>query len=112
MNSPSADEQLASLLDELIAQSRGGRQPDLEAVVREHPALADELRALWATAMIADDLAEDLRETRETIARHERNLAKYESNEKAIIERFDSDIERFKILKGIQEPPKTASAGS
>ncbi len=62
--------------------------------------------------MIADDLAEDLRETRETIARHERNLAKYESNEKAIIERFNSDIERFKILKGIQEPPKTALAGS
>jgi hypothetical protein len=62
--------------------------------------------------MIAEELAEDLRETKETIARHERNLAKYESNEKAIIERFNSDIERFKTLKGIKDPPQTALAGS
>ena len=62
--------------------------------------------------MIADDLAEDLRETSDTISRHERNLAKYESDEKNIIERFNADIERFKILKGIQEPPQAALAGS
>jgi hypothetical protein len=62
--------------------------------------------------MIAEELSEELRETKETIARHERNLAKYESNEKAIIERFNSDIERFKILKGIKEPPQAALAGS
>jgi hypothetical protein len=62
--------------------------------------------------MIAEDLADDLRETRETISRHERNLAKYEADEKAIIERFNADIERFKILKGIEEPPQAALAGS
>jgi len=62
--------------------------------------------------MIAEDLADDLRETRDTISRHERNLAKYEADEKAIIDRFNADIERFKILKGIQEPPRAALAGS
>ena len=51
--------------------------------------------------MIDDGLAEDLRRTRDTISRHERNLMKYESDEKQIIERFDGDIARFKILKGL-----------
>lgn len=62
--------------------------------------------------LIAEDLADDLRETRDTISRHERNLAKYEADEQAIIERFNADIQRFKILKGIQEPPQAALAGS
>jgi len=51
--------------------------------------------------MIDDGLAEDLRRTKDTINRHERNLMKYESDEKLIIERFDGDIARFKILKGL-----------
>jgi len=51
--------------------------------------------------MIGDGLAEDLRKTKDTISRHERNLLKYESDEKQIIKRFDGDIARFKILKGI-----------
>ena len=53
--------------------------------------------------MISEDLAEDLRKTKETISRHERNLMKYENDERQIIERFDGDIARFKILKGIDE---------
>ena len=53
--------------------------------------------------MIAEDLAEDLRETRDTISRHERNLARYEADERSIIEQFNNDIARFKILKGINE---------
>ncbi|MBM81780.1 MAG: protein kinase [Planctomycetaceae bacterium] len=51
------DELLISLLDDLIQQSEHGKQPDLEAVCREHPDLAGELRQLWATAMIAEDFA-------------------------------------------------------
>jgi hypothetical protein len=54
--------------------------------------------------MIPDELAEDLRDTKDTIARHENNLKKYERNERQIIERFDKDISRFRILKGIDEP--------
>ena len=51
--------------------------------------------------MIDEGLAEDLRRTKDTINRHERNLMKYESDEEQINERFDGDIARFKILKGI-----------
>ena len=58
--------------------------------------------------MIDDNLAADLRRTKETIERHERNLEKYKLDEQEIIERFDGDIARFKTLKGI--PTKSASA--
>ena len=51
--------------------------------------------------MIDTDLAEDLRQTRDTIARHQRNLEKYQLDEEQIIARFDGDIARFKILKGL-----------
>jgi len=51
--------------------------------------------------MIDENLAENLRKTKDTITRHQRNLQKYENDEKQIIERFDGDIARFKILKGI-----------
>ena len=60
--------------------------------------------------MIPDDLAQDLRKTKETIARHERNLKKYEQDEQEIIKRFDEDIRRFKILKGIDDDPQTRLA--
>jgi len=49
------------------------------------------------------DLADDIRETKETISRHKRNLNKYQTDEKQIIARFDGDINRFRILKGIDE---------
>lgn len=51
--------------------------------------------------MIDESLAEDLRKTKDTISRHQRNLKKYETDEKQIIERFDGDIARFKLLKGL-----------
>ena len=60
--------------------------------------------------MIPDDLAQDLRKTKETIARHERNLEKYEQEEQRIIKQFDADIRRFKILKGIDDDPETKVA--
>jgi len=53
--------------------------------------------------MIDEGLAEDLRMTKDTITRHQRNLLKYESDEKRIVDRFDGDIARFKILKGLNE---------
>jgi eukaryotic-like serine/threonine-protein kinase len=48
---------LIRYLDEFSAQSRGGKTPDFEAVRKSHPELVDELRQLWATAMVAEDLA-------------------------------------------------------
>jgi len=51
--------------------------------------------------MIPDALAEDLRMTKKTIERHENNLKKFLAGEQQIIARFDGDITRFKLLKGI-----------
>jgi len=51
--------------------------------------------------MIDEGLAEDLRKTKDTIHRHQRNLKKYATDEEQIIARFDGDIARFKALKGL-----------
>lgn len=53
--------------------------------------------------MINDELAEDLRNTRDTIERHQANLEKFQKDEQDIMERFDVDISRFKTLKGISD---------
>lgn len=51
--------------------------------------------------MVDPDLAHDIRTTKETIARHRDNLKKFQADEQQIIARFEGDIDRFKILKGI-----------
>jgi len=51
--------------------------------------------------MIDPDLADEITRTRDTIARHEENLRKFETDEKNIVARFDGDIDRFKELKGL-----------
>ncbi|MDA1162252.1 MAG: serine/threonine-protein kinase [Planctomycetota bacterium] len=51
------DERLALLLERLASDSLNGRQPDLEAVVRENADLERELRELWATMILAEDFA-------------------------------------------------------
>lgn len=53
--------------------------------------------------MIPDPLANELRKTKDTIDRHERNLRKFQSDEQRIISRFAGDISRFKTLKGIDQ---------
>ncbi len=53
--------------------------------------------------MIPEELADDLRLTKDTIGRHERNLKKFQSDEEQIIARFAGDISRFKILKGLSQ---------
>lgn len=52
--------------------------------------------------MIEEDLAAELRKTKEIIQRHERNLKKFQSDEEQIIARFEGDINRFKVLRGIE----------
>ncbi len=51
--------------------------------------------------MIDPDLADDMQQTRDTIARHEENLRKFEADEQNIVARFEGDIDRFKKLKGL-----------
>ena len=53
--------------------------------------------------MIDEELAEELRNTKGIMARHERNLDKYRADEQQIIARFDGDISRFRILKGLND---------
>ena len=54
--SAESEERLAVILEELIAGSQDGVQPDLEAVIAAHPEFAVEIRELWATAMIAEGI--------------------------------------------------------
>jgi eukaryotic-like serine/threonine-protein kinase len=48
---------LVRFLDEFAGQSRAGKAPDFESVRKSHPELVDELRQLWATVLVAEDLA-------------------------------------------------------
>ena len=56
VDSSHADSRLAQLLEELLDRARKGDFPGVEWVVAEHPEFADELRGLWATAMLAQQL--------------------------------------------------------
>ena len=100
--------QAQSRVTELYLRNLAGRLESLRKDASRFQPYSDDPNA----PMIDDDLAADLRKTRDTIARHERNLEKYASEEQQIIKRFDGDIARFKVLKGIKEPPQTASAGT
>lgn len=51
--------------------------------------------------MIDQGLAGELTATKEAIARHERNLQKFQDDEQSIVARFDGDIDRFRALKGL-----------
>lgn len=53
--------------------------------------------------MIDPELADELQKTKDIIQRHERNLQKFQADEKQIIARFEGDISRFKLLRGIDD---------
>jgi len=59
--------------------------------------------------MIAPDLLDDLNETKQTIARHEQNLKRYQRDETQMNERFANDISRFKRLKGLDDSAVASS---
>jgi hypothetical protein len=92
--------QAQSKVTELYLKNLGRRLESIRSEASRYQPYSQDPNA----PMIPEDLAEDLRETKDTIARHENNLKKYEHNERQIIERFDKDISRFRILKGIDEP--------
>lgn len=52
---------------------------------------------------INDSLLDDIRDTKQTIERQRNNLENYKNSQQEIIERFDGDIARFKVLKGIDQ---------
>ena len=51
--------------------------------------------------MVEPNLMREIEETESTIARHQKNLEKYQLDEANIIQRFNGDIYRFKNLKGL-----------
>lgn len=51
--------------------------------------------------IIEDSLLDDIKDTKEAIERQEHNLEQYKTSQQQIIARFEGDISRFKILKGI-----------
>jgi serine/threonine-protein kinase len=59
----SVDEELAAILSDLMERARQGTAVDIETVVVQHPAFAAELRELWATVQIADDLGSGTADT-------------------------------------------------
>ena len=51
-----SDEVIADLLEQLLQRARDGQEIDIPAVCRDYPELASEIRELWATVMVAEDL--------------------------------------------------------
>ena len=52
--------------------------------------------------LIDAGLLAEINEAKQTIARHQENLQKFQNEEQVIIARFEGDISRFKSLKGIE----------
>jgi len=50
---------------------------------------------------IDPDLLDDIDETENSIERHKTNLKKFQTEERQIIKRFEGDIQRFMVLKGL-----------
>lgn len=89
--------QAQSRVTELYLSNLESRLTNLRSDASKYKPYSEDSEA----SMIPDELADDLRETKETIARHKRNLKKFQTDKQQIIERFDGDISRFKILKGL-----------
>jgi len=48
-----------------------------------------------------EDLATELSTTKETIGRYQTNLDRYNKEEENVLARFNADISRFRVLKGV-----------
>jgi hypothetical protein len=51
--------------------------------------------------LISQDLVVDINETQDTIARHQKNLLKFQEDEQQMVAQFEGNINRFKALKGM-----------
>jgi hypothetical protein len=54
-----------------------------------------------AAPIVDPELVIEIKHTKESIKRHEKNLLKYKTDEQQIKERFEGDINRFMALKGL-----------
>lgn len=58
---------------------------------------------------IDPSLIEDIEDTEASISRHKGNLKKFQTDEQQIIQRFEGDIERFMMLKGLTHAQSSRS---
>ncbi|REK19218.1 MAG: serine/threonine protein kinase [Planctomycetota bacterium] len=61
------EERLAELADQLADGLRRGSPPEIDALIRQHPDLAEDLRGLWATMLVADCVAAGASSTSEPL---------------------------------------------
>ena len=54
------ESRIFTILDKLTDQLVRGEDVDLEAILEQHPDLAEEIRSLWATIMVAENLGPNL----------------------------------------------------
>lgn len=89
--------QAQARVTELYLRNTQRRLASLEDEARQYkPYSADP-----GAPMIDEDLLDDIRDTRAAIERQQKNLAEYRASQEQIIARFEGDIHRFKVLKGI-----------
>ena len=91
--------QAQSRVTELYLRNLHRRLVSMEEEMQRYRPYNDDPNA----PLINRELMDDVNATRETIERHESNLLKYRTDEKQIYARFESDIERFKKLRGMEE---------
>jgi hypothetical protein len=89
--------QAQARVTELYLKNLQRRLTDLEAEASKFRPYSEDEDA----PMIDPGLAKELTTTKEAIARHERNLEKFHADEQNIVARFDVDIDRFRVLKGL-----------
>lgn len=96
--------QAQSRVTELYLRNLDGRLAQLKAESMNFRPYSSDPSA----PMVEQKLVREIQETESTIARHQKNLEKYQQDEADIIEQFDGNIHRFKSLKGL--PMTTAQA--
>lgn len=89
--------QAQSRVTELFLSNLEGRLMKLEREASRYQPYSSDPDA----TMIEPELVERIDDTKSTIERHEKNLDKFQIDEKQIVARFEGDINRFKTLKGM-----------
>jgi len=89
--------QAQSRVTELFLSNLKGRLQKLEREASRYLPYSSDPDA----RQVDPDLVAEITETKATIARHEGNLEKFQTDEQQIVARFEGDINRFKVLRGI-----------
>ena len=89
--------QAQSRVTELFLSNLKGRLQKLEREASRYLPYSSDPDA----RQVDPNLVTEIGETKATIARHEGNLEKFQTDEQQIVARFEGDINRFKVLRGI-----------